>query len=328
MPENQNLGRCSCLLIIINLFSHCCIATFWKAARGVPLSSIFATLGALALETYFTWKEVHGRVLHYWKRAYIGPEKKGNIISLIGDYLPLSISLFGLNILPSSVDILKTVDFLSLTQSKKDSIDVSLGGPHSVFVPYDDERVFIDYAWITEILRHLFYGVTVSDQNFKGTALESYVRLGKSALPTGELKSKDGKSKQVDAAFAVGKFLVIVECRAKAYSLGMLRGDPVAIQHRQDLINTLLSEADTKANWLAKNPVGKNYDISKFSHILPLAVSPFVEFIPSLNTRYWIKPQIPRVLTPEELRGVLKKQIIKGCDNLISIEKEFEYAKM
>jgi hypothetical protein len=309
------------------MVAHEPFAADFESRNGVSLSSIFAILGALALEVYYTWKNIHGRVLNYWQRAYAGPDKKSNIIALIAEYLPLSISNFDLNISPSSIDILKTVDFLSLTQSKKDSIDVSLGGPHFVFVPYDNERVFIDYAWITEILRHLFYGVTVSDQNFKGTALESYVRLGQSALPTGELKGKDGKSKQVDAAFAVGKFLVITECRAKAYSLGMLRGDPVAIQHRKDLINTLLSEADTKANWLAKNPVGKNYDITKYSHILPLAVSPFAEFIPSLNTHYWIKPQIPRVLTPEELRGVLKKQIIKGCDNLISIEKEFNRAK-
>lgn len=300
--------------------AHEPFAADFELQKGIPLASIFATLGALALEVSVVWKDIHGRVLHYWKRAYIGPEKRSNIIALIDKYLPLSISMFGLNISPPSVDVSKVVDFLSLTQGKKNLIDVSLGGPHSVFVPYDNERIFIDYAWITEILRHLFYGVKVADQNFKGGALEFYVHQGASALPTGELKGKDGQSKQIDAAFAVGKYLVVVECRAKAYSLGMLRGDPVAIQYRIDLINTLLSEADAKAQWLAKHPIGTNYDISKYSHILPLAVSPFAEFIPTLDSRYWIKPEIPRVLTPEELRGVLKKQIVKGSKNLVTIE--------
>lgn len=301
--------------------AHEPFAADFELKNGIPLASILATLGALALEVSFTWKEIHGRVLHYWKRAYVGPEKRNDIISLIGNYLPHSISMFGLDIPPASVDVPKVVDFLSLTQSKKDLIDVSLGGPHSVFVPYDNERVFIDYAWITEILRHLFYGVKVSDQNFKGEALESYVHRGASVLPTGELKNKEGQSKQIDAAFAVGRHLVTVECRARAYSLGMLRGDSEAIRYRINLVDQLLSEADTKAHWLAKHPIGKNYDISKYSHILPLAVSPFVEFIPSLHSRYWIKPEIPRVLTPDELRDVLKKQIIKDSKNLVAIER-------
>ena len=61
-----------------------------------------------------------------------------------------------------------------------------------------------------------------------------------------------------------------------------------------------LSQVDGKANWLASHPIGRNYNISTYDYILPIAVGPFVEFIPSQDKRYWITKDIPRVLRPEE----------------------------
>jgi hypothetical protein len=75
----------------------------------------------------------------------------------------------------------------------------------------------------------------------------------------------------------------------KGYSLGILRGDPAAIRQIIDLINMALSEVDIKAKWLAKNPIGANYNISKYSHFLPRDVTLIAEFIPSLDIFYWIR---------------------------------------
>lgn len=113
------------------------------------------------------------------------------------------------------------------------------------------------------MLRNLFFKVNPSDQNFKGDALEKYVHLGKSILPTKELRAQNNTSKQVDAAFGVGSVLVIVECKANGMSFGIELGDPTAIRYRKELIEKALDEAGAKARWLASNPVGRNYDVTK-----------------------------------------------------------------
>ena len=59
------------------------------------------------------------------------------------------------------------------------------------------------------------------------------------------------------------------------------------IKHRTDsVVELALTQVDDKANWLAAHLVGSNYDITVYDYILPIAVSPFVEFIPSQDTRY------------------------------------------
>jgi hypothetical protein len=68
-------------------------------------------------------------------------------------------------------------------------------------------------------------------------------------------------------------------------------------------------EVDDKAHWLTAHPRGRNYDLGKYQGIIPLGVSPFVEYIPSLNARYWLKDGLPRVLTPNELSDFLSSPV-------------------
>ena len=112
----------------------------------------------------------------------------------------------------------------------------------------------------------------------------------------------------------------MVECKAVGKSIGFDRGNPDAMRFRQDLIDGALSEADDKASWLSDHPIGINYDISSFKDILPIAVTPFVEYIPSTSTWYWLTDSLPRVLTPKELRDALEDGTLKSVDrNVFSL---------
>lgn len=104
-------------------------------------------------------------------------------------------------------------------------------------------------------------------------------------------------------------------------SIGFDRGDPQALNHRTaNMIEPALSQVDDKASWLASNPKGTNYDISTYDCILPVGVSPFVEFIPSRDRRYWISNDIPRVLTVQEFNKLINdKDTISGSLNKVSI---------
>jgi hypothetical protein len=154
---------------------------------------------------------------------------------------------------------------------------------------------------------HLFFGLDVPDQRFKGALLENLVRRGHSALPMGEIKAPDGSGRQIDAAFALGDTLVIVECKALGRSLGFERGDRRAIEFRNRKLDGFLRDVDDKARWLAAHPGGPTqaYTLQSFRRIVPVVVTPFAEYIPSLEPRYWLVEDLPRVLTPSELKDAL-----------------------
>jgi hypothetical protein len=99
--------------------------------------------------------------------------------------------------------------------------------------------------------------------------------------------------------------MIIVECKVKARSFGFERGDPVATEQRDEFIEGALRQVDEKAIWLAHRPQGLNYDLSRFEWILPIVVTPFVEFISKKDAYHWIDDQMPRVLTPGELHAAL-----------------------
>ena len=104
-------------------------------------------------------------------------------------------------------------------------------------------------------------------------------------------------------------------------SIAFDRGEPQAIEYRtNNVIERGLSEVDDKARWLATHPVGTNYDVTKYEYVLPVAISPFVEFIPSQDTRYWVSKDVPRVLTPTEFENLLKDvPTIKNAFNRVSL---------
>jgi hypothetical protein len=298
--------------------AHEPFAKAFEETHGLPLIWVIAVIATLSYHVLEVWRRIGIiGILRFWQRAYEGPCTRGLIYEQLQNSLPIGVGIVGLDLDPRCVDVPSVVHFLELHERKRDNIDILLGEPHSIFMPVNEDRLFIDYAWIHRILYNLFYKVEVSDQNFKGLALEKLVHKGMSVLPTSPCKSQSGQSKQVDAAFEVGDYLVIVECRAKARSFGMEKGEPAALKERGNLVDKALADIDEKAVWLAQNPVGTNYNIRKYKGIIPIGVTPFVEFIPSLNSYYWLNKDLPRVLTPSELEEVLNDNSFKDSIGML-----------
>ena len=136
-------------------------------------------------------------------------------------------------------------------------------------------------------------------------------------------QSKNGERKQIDASFGIGNTLIIVECKAVGMSIGFNRGDPTSIRYRNERIDSALADIDEKARWLANNPIGTNYDISSFSAIVPLVVTPFVEYIPSIHSRNWLKDEMPRVLSPREFKQALENnEFANIVNNIVTIKQK------
>jgi len=306
--------------------AHRPFSAAFESQHSLRLEWVLAVFAGLYLRVFNRWLEDPKRIIHYWQRAYEGPDTRAFVAAEIKACLPLGVLALGLAHSPDETDTSRVVSFLELTEEKRSLIDVVLAGPHSLFLPVGQTHLFIDYCWGFQLLYHLFYEVELSDQNFKGDALERLVHGGQSILPTTQCKSLNGTVRQIDAAFKVGETLVVVECRAFARSFGVDRGDVQALQYRQQRIEEALRGIDEKAQWLSQNPVGTNYDIRRFTRILPVAVTPFVEYVPSTNRWYWLSETLPRVLTPGELRQVLERGILedigKASNNAVPISPQ------
>lgn len=275
--------------------------------HGHRFEAILTAIAALYLWMLYMWMQSHGNYcLKHWQHAYEGPLSRDKITDSCAAFLPQALML--LNLQPNYVNeegLRQALTWLELSEAAQADIELGFAGPHSVLLPFGPDLLFIDFAWIERRLALLFHGVELPDQNFKGTALEVLVRGGGSVLPFGQCYATDGTSKQVDAAFRCNEILVIVECRAKGRSIGWERGDPSAVRMRLEFVEKALLDIDEKARWFVRHPVGTNYDVTWCKAIIPLAVTPFIEFMPSLEPRYWLRDGLPRVLTPQELKNIL-----------------------
>jgi hypothetical protein len=286
--------------------AHQPFSAAFRETHGVALESVLAVIGTICRELFLAWLEQPERhLLRLWQRAYDGPLRLAEYEETIRVNVPLALAALQLPFDPASLDVRAGVEFLTLREDRRQDIGISYSGPHYVFLPAGEERVFADYAYLWLRLYHLFHGVSVPDQNFKGDALERSVHRGESVLPTGELKGCDGTRRQVDAAFALDDILVIAECRAVTRSIAVDRGDLQALEKRKQVIEKALNDIDEKARWLASHREGTNYDVTPYRLILPVGITPFTEFISSLASRFWISDTLPRVLTPAELAAAL-----------------------
>jgi hypothetical protein len=288
--------------------AHLPFAASFYGKYGVSLDAVLAVVAALLLRVFYIWQQTGiGAFTKFHQRAYEGPCRKKFILDQITLFIPVACKTLGIHKSAiSSEEIKNAIEFWELDVSNRTDIDLAYSGPHHLFLPIQNDQFFIDYAWIFRRLYDLFVGVWMPDQNFKGNALENAIRKGKSILPFKPCRTSAGEERQIDYAVARGSHLVIAECKAVGTSIAFDRGDPQAIKHRTDnVVELALSQIDAKAAWLATHPVGTNYDITAYDYILPVAVSPFVEFIPSQDTRYWVSKDIPRVLTPEEFEHLI-----------------------
>jgi hypothetical protein len=290
----------------------------FQRKNAVSLTDLIATIGSLSFMAVNCWVASIGSFMQFWQRGYNGPGDISEVLSSIREGLPHSISHLSLDIRAEDVDVEKIVSFLSHGMRAVGKISLCPSGPFTVFLPAGGNRVFIDYAMIMEILYNLFHGIEIQDQSFKGKFLEDYVKSVRPVLPQ-ICKLDKARKKEIDNSFGVGSLLVIVECKCNSMSLSFLRGDLEAVNYRNNKIEAALYQVDEKAAWLSKNPVGKNYDIRQYKKILPIAVTPFVEYVHSLNRRYWLSEELPRVLIPNELNRILSDVDIEKYWNAVDI---------
>ena len=277
----------------------------FKSIFGISYINIVLLLASMCFRYfYMTIVEKRPILINILMRGYEGPSTKAEIVGEIMYFMPHTLEILkGDN--PERNDIEKAFEFLEL--KNQESIDFEDFGTLKVFCPVGDNRYYVDYSVIPNILYSLFNQIDLNPHNFRGEILENSIGFN-SYLKTTKLKHKDGSSRQIDFSYLFGDLLIIAECKVVARKPSYFSGSFKSLILRQEkLIEKGLKQVDDKAEWLLERKKGTNYDTENVKYILPVVISPFVEYISSVEHRYWINDELPRALSLEEFRKLLNE---------------------
>lgn len=202
--------------------------------------------------------------------------------------------------------------FAALTYTEMDIEEIDLWARTPLrLVIGDDQRALFDFEAIYEVLAGLFVrvGFIPGDPgSVKGTAFEQELNRiaaehGFKPWRTGIVRISDGRSREIDASFIVGRALFLVECKAFSQNPRIELGDYAALQNRwSTLHDTYLDQARTLRDFVRDHRDDERVAVPKQIDTFEYALcTPGVEWIPSRDPELWLTEEVPRICTPAEL---------------------------
>lgn len=182
------------------------------------------------------------------------------------------------------------------------------------------EHVYIDFYGAALGLRYaLEYPAVQGDvANVRGSHFETQVqRVIDSgdwrprqalALLRGRTLRRGGRAvTDIDAIGERGSELLLISCKSIPYSREYDRGAYTVVRNAASLIEKAVASWSRTAHDLFVNPVGDNYDLSAYSSLVHLVVTPFPVFSRSTSVLEELKPGLRRASSVSELQVWLMK---------------------
>ncbi|MGA7678006.1 MAG: hypothetical protein WCA51_06505 [Dehalococcoidia bacterium] len=301
---------------------HQFLGTVFVKEYGFSLECFVQCAMALFYLTIYKSVESHGLVgSELMQRAYLAYTSLEKIANDINSTILGMSKLF--HDIPQIGAYRTTIDdifsFLKrfvLDPAQRENVDLGTRSPRPLIIETWPGNYLVDYAAILSIL---FSAVSFefAELGGKGLIFEDYVieKLTNNGFKLWEhqkiLKARDGTQKEIDISFLLGTAMFICECRSISMSRAYERGEKDALKFRRAKFESALKDCDTLAGWLSRHRLGTNFEVPQdISIIIPIAVSPFVEYIWSADEALWLTREIPRVCTPDELASITDRAIL------------------
>jgi len=253
---------------------------------------------------------------HLLQRAYVlmGAHNPGYVdYVLAGAYMGGMRGMFGQEVDSDEAMEMTRRIRSALTYESSDLEQISLwdGAPAKMFLPLGS-GLLCDYSAMHDALRglvSLFASEAGELGNIKGdhfqSEVEKLIRSTPGCRPwlfKRTLRADDGRECEIDASFVVASTLYVVECKAMAQPYLVSRGEIRTLERRWSVLMKHCTQASEAAQFIRAHRSGRNFEVpdgvSEFEWVV---VTPDVEYVPTMEDRYWLDPFVPRVLTPREL---------------------------
>ena len=218
-------------------------------------------------------------------------------------------------------DICSFLKRFTLNPAQREHVDLGTRSPRALIIETWPGKYLVDYSALLSIL---FSALNFEHAEWggKGPVFEDYVieKLTSKGFKLWErqktLKACDGTQKEVDISFLLGTAIFVCECRSISMSRAYERGEKDALKFRRGKFESALDDCDKLAGWLSGHRLGSNFSVPQgIDVIIPVVVSPFVEYIWSAEETLCLTKEIPRICTPEELATITDKNILSEIVN-------------
>jgi len=282
---------------------------------GVAPEKLLAFLWALELREMILIRKDPRAAIQFFQRGYAVTDADGNermlaelaVLYRVGLKEQVGVEL---NADAAAADVAQVVQALTYDDDDHAAISLWDKAPFKPIV-LDGDYMIWDYAAIPNFLRALaaHVGFLVGEPaNHKSAAFEQEVNEliaateGATPWRVGRLRSDDGRERELDASFVIGDLLYVVECKAFAANPRIDRGDYAALKGRWETLDGYLAQAETLAEFLAENRVGRNYRVpDEVTRIEHCVCTPLAEHVQSSDDACWFDDETPRICVPQEL---------------------------
>ena len=203
---------------------------------------------------------------------------------------------------------------IKLNNENKKNISIATLGSRKIILPSIDNKYIIDLSGILDIMLKQTHFIPGKNIGKKGRIFEDDIinKIKKSNLNIWEcqkkLKGYDGTLKEIDVSFYDKNVLFICELKCIKRSISYISGDFKALKFRKDKFIQALNDVEDKIYWILNHKEGNNFKIPDcIDAIVPVVISPFIEYIWDIDDYYWISSSVPRICTISELLELLKK---------------------
>ena len=104
----------------------------------------------------------------------------------------------------------------------------------------------------------------------------------------------------LDAIGARGETLLLVSCKSVVYSASYDVGEYATVRNAAATVTRAVEEWSRKIAQLEKQPVGDNYNLSGFRHLIPLVITPTVVYVPLGPSTQEVAPGLKAAISFKE----------------------------
>jgi len=295
---------------------HRYLALFRQAVErkyGLSPEEIIACLSALTWAQIQRWRE-SPRIWADMLQRGLTTATRQALIDYVAHPVSAAYELLTENKLNADPMILAE-RFLSAFALTHDNLaEIALQGGQPCHMLYDLGELFVmDWASGMDMLRTMILNTHLDDrmkdakaEHFEADLYEGVLSSSANCPslfePRTKLKRNGRVIAEIDASFSKGSVAYMIDCKCYTITDDYLRGDERPVSNRWSYVQEWIHQSDRRANLVSVAPIGSNYALpSHITHIVPIVCSTWPEFIFSLEDRYYLTPQIPRVCTPDEL---------------------------
>lgn len=297
---------------------HKAIASQIEGVLGFSYEALMQFLTSLLFRLYLLMKDNPRAEYGIMQQGYTAIHDFSFFVNDIYRGLGVARKVLGSEAKVSLKEIKKVVSYLTYTETDYENLSLWTRGPERLFIPFKKNRYWVNYESFNNILYSMFHGLGIME-DFKGPALERFLRKRLSRIPGvnewefhKRLIYSDTKKREIDYSFVFKDILFVCECKAVNRSVDFERGKGKALEFRKQRLQGGLEQVDDLVDWLSTHKTGRNYKIPDSVNIIcPIVVSPFTEYVWSRDPELWLTDDIPRILTPDEVQGFLKRGHIK-----------------